>query len=140
MTILDLSPEISFQTSRSSGRGGQHVNKVETAVTGYFNIMASQILSEEQKLLVAEKLLHRINRDGLLMVKSQTHRTQLANKEEVIKKMNELVARALLKKKKRIATQVSRAAREKRLELKKRKSEIKSARKKFKPGDLNDSR
>lgn len=140
MTILDLSPEIFFQTSRSSGRGGQNVNKVETAVTGYFNVSASALLSDEQKKIVLEKLSLRINSEGFLMVKSQTHRTQLANKEEVIRKMNELVAQALVKKKKRIATQISKAAKEKRLELKKRKSEIKSARKKFRPGDLNDRR
>jgi ribosome-associated protein len=140
MTIIDLSPEIFFQTSRSSGRGGQNVNKVETAVTGYFNVSASALLSDEQKKIVLEKLSLRINSERFLMVKSQTHRTQLANKEEVIRKMNELVAQALVKKKKRIATQISKAAKEKRLELKKRKSEIKSARKKFKPGDLTGSR
>lgn len=131
MHPIDLSGEISFQTSRSGGKGGQNVNKVETAVTGYFNIAASQILTEEQKTLITEKLSNRINSEGWLMVKSQTFRTQLENKEEVIRKMNELVAKALVKKKKRIATKISKAAKEKRLESKRKKGEIKSGRKKI---------
>jgi len=133
MTLLDLSPELSFQTSRSGGKGGQNVNKVETAVTGYFNIVLSQLLNEEQKKLIIEKLSNRINSEGLLMVKSQTYRTQLENKDEVIRKMNELVAKALEKKKKRIATKVSKAAKEKRIESKKQKGEIKEGRRRIDP-------
>src|SRR5262245_1167763 len=93
-TSIDLSSEIIFQTTRSGGKGGQNVNKVETAVIGYLNISASQLLNEDQKMVIAEKLSPRINSEGLLMVKSQTYRTQLENKEEVVRKINELILKA----------------------------------------------
>lgn len=136
MTQLDFSSEIKFQTTRSGGKGGQNVNKVETAVIGYFNIAASLLLSAEQKEILHQKLSSRINADGFLFVKSQAHRTQLANKKEVIKKINALVQNSLKKKKKRIATKMSKAVIEKRLESKKRKAEIKSQRKKINPGGI----
>lgn len=135
MTRIDLSPEINFQTTRSGGKGGQNVNKVETAVIGSLHIDSSSILNEDQKTLLKEKLSNRITGEGFLQVKSQIHRTQLANKEEAIKKINELVSDALRKKKPRIATKISKAIKEKRLESKKIKADKKSGRKKLKPGD-----
>ena len=82
-----------------------------------------------------EKLSNRINSEGMLQVKSQLHRTQLANKEEAIKKINALVRQALEKKKARIATKISKAAKERRIESKKRKADIKQGRKKYRGED-----
>ena len=133
---IDITKEIQFKTARSGGKGGQNVNKVETMVEGRWLINESQLVNEQQKNIIHQQLSNRITSDGFLLVKSQIHRTQQENKEEVINKINALVNRALLPKKARIATKISKAAKEKRLESKKQKSFLKGNRRKLRREDF----
>jgi len=130
MILPDLSTEISYKTSRSGGAGGQHVNKVSTKVELNFNVPLSKFLAEEQKILIQAKLAAKINADGILQVIAQEERSQPANKEIALKKFYQLLEKALTVPKKRKATKATKASKERRLQSKKRASEIKVLRKK----------
>ncbi len=127
--------ELSYATSRSSGPGGQNVNKVETRVTLLFPIETSPSLSEEQKARLGERLATRISKEGVLRVVSQKHRTQAANREAARERFAELLRDALAPVRRRRRTRVPKAVREKRLESKRRRARLKRERRV--PSDLD---
>lgn len=127
--MKDFSKELNFKTSRSSGAGGQNVNKVETSVTVLWKVAESEFFNDRQKELVQTKLKNRINAEGFLFLTVSESRTQLMNKNKAIEKILEIVAKSLIIPKTRIATKPSRAKKEKRLDTKKKLSEKKENRK-----------
>src|SRR5687768_10783608 len=104
MYSLETTPEIVdefvFSASRSGGAGGQNVNKVSTKVELRFHIQDSKVLSEDDKILLTEKLSNKINNEGYLILTSQEERSQLGNKERVVKKFFLLVNSNLVRRKK----------------------------------------
>ena len=125
----DFSSEISYKTARSGGKGGQNVNKVETMVEVLWHVAGSVYFTDEEKELIQTKIANKINKDGYLAVRSSEARTQLENKLIAREKLEELVAKSLIKPKKRKPTKPSKEAKEKRLESKKKESIKKEMRK-----------
>lgn len=128
LSIPDLMPELQFQTSRSSGPGGQNVNKVNSRVEVRFDVTNSALLTAEQKQMILMKLASKVTAEGILCVVSQKDRSQLVNKEDAIRKLNVLVSKALTPVKPRKRTKPTAGSVEKRLTGKRIKSQIKQNR------------
>ena len=124
-------PEITFQTSRSSGPGGQNVNKVESRVELRWHLMESQVLTDAQKVLILEKLANQLTVDGLLLITAQDDRSQYRNKEIALARFHELLLKSLRRPKPRKATKPNRSAVRKRLEGKKIQGEKKANRRRL---------
>ncbi|MGF7139418.1 alternative ribosome rescue aminoacyl-tRNA hydrolase ArfB [Roseimarinus sediminis] len=122
--------EFSYKTSRSSGPGGQNVNKLNTRVELRFDVTGSMLLSENEKKKIKSKLGNRINSNGELLITSQSERSQLKNKQAATERFYQLLTLALQPVKKRKATRPTRSSVEKRLDKKRLISEKKSLRRK----------
>ena len=125
--------ELSFKFARSSGPGGQHVNRTATQVELLFDVASSPSLNETQRRRVLRKLKSRIDKEGVLHLVSQETRSQLRNREEVVERFQELMREALRIPKRRLPTRPTRAARERRLATKRRQSETKRRRRPVQP-------
>ncbi len=125
-----LGSELTFTTSRSSGPGGQNVNKVNSKVSLNFDVSNSEILSAEEKEVILLKLFSRMTKEGVLLLTAQDKRSQLQNKEAVILKLNRLLTGAFQKKKLRKATKPSKGSIQDRIKFKKQNSEKKKWRQK----------
>lgn len=126
--MIDFSSELIFKTTRSSGPGGQNVNKVETAVSVSWEISESIFFKIAEKERIYKKLKNKINSEGKLQVSASEKRTQIQNKKIAIDKILELVHEAVKVPKQRLKTKPSRAKIEKRLKDKKIRSEVKARR------------
>jgi ribosome-associated protein len=125
---LALAKEVSYKTSRSGGKGGQNVNKVSTKVELLFSVDDSALFTDDEKLLIKEKLQSRFNKDGYVQVICDEERSQLLNKEIALERLTVLLVRSLQKPKRRKATKVSKQAKEARLAGKKIASQKKESR------------
>jgi ribosome-associated protein len=125
----DFSSGFLFSASRSSGPGGQHVNKVSTKVELRFDVEHSELLSEEERETLTKKLSGKISKDGFLILTSQSERTQAQNKEKVVEKFYALIRKAFQPRKKRTPTSPTKKSVEERLENKRLVSEKKRRRK-----------
>ncbi|HKK41330.1 MAG TPA: alternative ribosome rescue aminoacyl-tRNA hydrolase ArfB [Bacteroidales bacterium] len=121
--------EFVFSATRSSGPGGQNVNKVSSRIELRFNIKETRLFSEEEKLLLFKKLEKRINREGEIIIVSQSERSQFANRTEAVERFYKLISRSLTVQKKRKKTTPNLASKLKRLDDKHKKSTKKKLRK-----------
>ncbi len=129
-----LTGELKFETSRSGGKGGQHVNKTESKVTLVFDLNESLVLSSAQKNQIFDKLESRISSD-VLRISSSSNRSQYRNKAEVISRFFHLIEEALEKRKLRIPTKTPKSVKRKRLKNKKINKDKKNLRKKVRRGE-----
>lgn len=129
--MSDIKKEVMISTSRSGGPGGQHVNKVETKVILKWNVQESQTLTELQKEMLLAAHRNKLTKSGEIIVSADSKRSQIKNKELAFKKLDRLLAKAFIKKKKRKPTQPTKAAKKKRLSDKKKQSEKKDLRKRI---------
>jgi ribosome-associated protein len=125
-----LFPELHFMASRSGGPGGQNVNKVNSKISLRFEIRQSQILTDDEKEIISQRLSSYLTKDGILYISSQESRSQLENKQAVLAKLDALLAKAFEKRKARKKSKPSQAVIKKRIESKKRLSEKKKWRQK----------
>jgi ribosome-associated protein len=123
--------EYTIKAVRSGGAGGQHVNKVSSRIELYWDFRNSEVLTDDQKNRIAEKMRSRISDDGLLRVTEDSSRSQHGNREAVVKKLHTLIVAALKVNKKRVPTKISAAAKRKRVDSKKKRAEVKSLRRKI---------
>ena len=124
----DFTKEIEIKAVRSSGKGGQNVNKVSTKIELVFDVNASALLSEAEKARISEKLSNRISKEGKLILQSQESRSQLINKDIAIKKLYKLFESALKKEKPRKESKPTKSSKETRLKIKKVSSDKKKNR------------
>lgn len=123
--------ELNFTASRSGGPGGQNVNKVNSKITLKFDVVHSRILTDDEKARILKNLSAHLTKDGVLILSSQDKRSQLENKDDVVRKFEKLIGKAFAKKKIRRATKPSKSAEEKRITNKKLQSEKKKWRRKL---------
>ena len=131
MNEVIITTELNFKAVRSSGAGGQNVNKVSSKIVLIFDVATSQGLNENEKLLLYTKLKTKISQENLLILTCDEDRSQFKNKKIIIKRFFEMIENALVLPKVRKATKISKGANEKRIQEKKKAGEIKAGRKKL---------
>jgi ribosome-associated protein len=131
MKAAIVTSELNFKAVRSSGAGGQNVNKVSSKIVLIYDVATSQGLDEEEKLLLQTKLKTKISQENLLILTCDEDRSQFKNKKIIIKRFFEMLEKALTLPKVRKATKISKGANEKRIQEKKKAGEIKAGRKKL---------
>lgn len=124
--------ELDFTYARSRGPGGQNVNRTNSAAILRWNLMSSQVISEQLKLRLQAKLAAQLTEDGDILIRSDVHRDQDQNRSECIARLHALLRKALFVPKKRVATKPSRSSVRKRLDTKRKHSETKTLRQKVK--------